>query len=234
MTIQLTEYVRKPFVVQAVQVTADNMDEVARWCSGTVKKSDTSKDGGLPADADVYYIKVEVKRPLEDRQTRAHIGDFVLAAGQSFKVYTEYSFNKSFMPHEPKVAPKSTPKKPFSNQSNRRPRPKPPTTGPRPTPPAAGPDLSPITVANGVQVSATGTDVGVTPIHSDQLTLVQFHDAGFPDEPSEMRETHIQAAENVGLTPAQVQGVLNIYSKVPTPADVYNHQMYNTAMYPTD
>lgn len=182
MTLHLDEYVRKPFVVQAARVTAENIDEVATWCGGKVK-SEPNAGGGV--EGDVYFIKVDVKRPLDDRQTRAYIGDYVLSAGRSFKVYTEHAFKKSFDPHVPvsTAAPKRT---------GRTPRPR-----PRPTQP--GPDLSPI-----------GSDTGV---HPAQMTLVSFQDAGFPNEPVEMREEHIQAAENVGLSPAQVQSVLSIYNK---------------------
>jgi hypothetical protein len=87
-------YSRKPFDVEAVELSPDNIDEVAQWCGGEVRTSDLSKQGGL--EGYQQYIKVPVKRPLNDRQTRAYYGDWVVAAGGSFKVYTPKAFISSF------------------------------------------------------------------------------------------------------------------------------------------
>ena len=86
MSFETHKYNRKPFSVDAVQVTADNIHEVAKWCMGKVE---TENDGRL-------YIKVKVRRPLTDRQTKAYIGDWVLYAGTGFKVYTDRAFTGSF------------------------------------------------------------------------------------------------------------------------------------------
>lgn len=87
------KFVRKPFEVEAAQVTAENLEEVAAWCRGTVN---TDGPGGTePGDA---YVKVTVARALNERQTKAFVGDWVLQAGNGFKVYTSKAFNKSFEP----------------------------------------------------------------------------------------------------------------------------------------
>ena len=80
------KYSRKPFDVEAVKLTPENIEEVAQWCGGEVRTSDLSKSGGQ--EGYQQYIKVPVKRPLNDRQTRAYYDDWVVAAGGSFKVYT--------------------------------------------------------------------------------------------------------------------------------------------------
>lgn len=82
--VKPTQYIRKPFFVDAVQVTAENMAEAANWCEGKVI-IDTPP-----------YIKVRVKRPLAERQTRAFVGDWILSSGNGFKVYTQSSFDKNF------------------------------------------------------------------------------------------------------------------------------------------
>lgn len=83
---------RKTFEVDAVRVTADNIEEVARWCGGTVRSVAGPKPGsGRP------YIKVRVLRPLDDKQTMAFIGDWVLHAGTGYKVYGDSAFHKSFV-----------------------------------------------------------------------------------------------------------------------------------------
>ena len=101
-SIKPEKYSRKAFEVEAVEVTPQNIHEVAQWCGGEVKQSDTSKDGGREGFQE--YIKVQVKRPLSDRQTRAYYGDWVLlakagagdAGPAGFKVYTPKAFTSSF------------------------------------------------------------------------------------------------------------------------------------------
>lgn len=92
MTIQTTKFARKPFYVDAVQVTADNMEEVALWCQGDVY----TKEARRGSDDQERYIKVRVHRAMNERQTEAYIGDWVLYAGTGFKVYTPRAFEKSF------------------------------------------------------------------------------------------------------------------------------------------
>lgn len=92
MLITPAKYVRKPFAVEAVEVTTENIADVAEWCGGEVRAS----DGRKPGQAQQQFIKVNVKRPLNDRQTRAYPGDWVLSAGTGFKVYTEKAFSGSF------------------------------------------------------------------------------------------------------------------------------------------
>lgn len=86
------KYVRKPFAVDAVQITADNINEVALWCQGEVKTNDKG-------DA---YIKVRVHNPMNDRQTMGFVGDWVLYAGKGYKVYTDKAFQNSFEQSEVK------------------------------------------------------------------------------------------------------------------------------------
>lgn len=86
--LKIEEFERLPFTVQAVLVTAENIGQVARWCHGKVR---TTGRRGIQK-----YIKVEVKRALNERQTMAYIGDWVLKAGSGFKVYTPKAFEESF------------------------------------------------------------------------------------------------------------------------------------------
>lgn len=97
MTIRTIRFVRKPLIVDAVQVTDENIYEVAKWCSGFV---DIAKRYNRP---EAQYVKVDVLRPGNIRQTRAFVGDWVLRAGTSYKVYTQKAFASSFevSPHPP-------------------------------------------------------------------------------------------------------------------------------------
>lgn len=85
------KFVRKPFYVEGVQVTAENMAEVAKWCQGDIRGFKPGGEGEL-----TDYIKVRVLRPLNERQTMAFVGDWVLYAGTGYKVYTVKAFLHSF------------------------------------------------------------------------------------------------------------------------------------------
>lgn len=85
--------VRKPFEVEAVEVTEENLTDVAKWCSGDVVAEGNERQR--------LFIKVRVARALNERQTKAYPGDWVLYAGTGFKVYTAKAFHKTFEPKLP-------------------------------------------------------------------------------------------------------------------------------------
>jgi len=94
--VETTRFARRAFYVEAVQVTLDNMSAVTEWCGGVVESMDSRN--GL-----TNYVKVPVSNPASDRQTRAFLGDWVLKAGTTFKVYTAKAFESSFEPtNEPR------------------------------------------------------------------------------------------------------------------------------------
>lgn len=86
MSVTPEIYVRKPFNVEAVQVTEENLQEIADWCNGELRQT----ADGTP------FVKVDVQRPLSTRQTRGFVGDWILFAGRGFKVYTQKAFEGSF------------------------------------------------------------------------------------------------------------------------------------------
>lgn len=87
MTIQTQKFARKPFYVDAIQVTEENMQQVAQWCDGTIQGTDAGEN----------FIKVKVNRPLNERQTQAFVNDWILfMSGGGFKIYTPKAFNHSF------------------------------------------------------------------------------------------------------------------------------------------
>lgn len=117
------KFARKPFYVDAVRISEENMEEVAQWCKGEIQVD--------PQEG--RHIKVRVLRPMNERQTTAFVGDWILDGGTGFKVYTAKAFDKSFekvktlskaqadeagikVPHEPSRKPNSfrpnRPKKP--------------------------------------------------------------------------------------------------------------------------
>lgn len=91
--IETATYVRKPFEVEAVEVTDANIEQVAEWCQGTLQIEENGRQ----------FIKVRVARALNERQTKAYAGDWVLYAGTGFKVYTPKAFKKTFVLKESTV-----------------------------------------------------------------------------------------------------------------------------------
>jgi hypothetical protein len=82
---------RKSFDVDYVEVTDENMVEVAAWCGGRV----VAANGEVAA-----HIHVSDKNTMNSRQKKAYVGDLVLRQGTSFKSFTQKSFKRSFDPTE--------------------------------------------------------------------------------------------------------------------------------------
>ena len=89
--MKITKFARKSFQVEGVQVTAENINEVAEWCGGDIRYRRGNK---TPED---MYIYVNVVRPLNERQKRAYLGNWVLKSDRGWKVFTENAFNESFV-----------------------------------------------------------------------------------------------------------------------------------------
>jgi hypothetical protein len=101
MMIETQKYERNPFPVQAVQVDEHNVQDVADWCAGSVNG---------PKGA--QYVKVNVFKPMNDRQTQAFVGDWVLyAESGGFKVYPDKAFKKNFTLSDETVHIQETPEK---------------------------------------------------------------------------------------------------------------------------
>ena len=88
--IETRKYVRKPFEVRALQVTEENFEEVAKWCGGSIVTTRS------PEGETKRYIKVNVSRPLNERQTQAYVGDWLLEADKGLKVYADGPFVRNF------------------------------------------------------------------------------------------------------------------------------------------
>jgi hypothetical protein len=86
--IETETYVRKPLEVQAIQVTEENMFDVAKWCGGRIQIS--------VEDEKTKFVGVSVLNPLSIRQTEAYVGDWVLKSDTGYKVYTTKAFKQGF------------------------------------------------------------------------------------------------------------------------------------------
>lgn len=89
MQLATTRFMRKPFFVDGIEVTLDNMKAVAEWCHGHVVEN-TEKP----------FVRVPVFRASNRRQTEAYIGFWVLISKhrgeRSFKVYDPEWLNEHF------------------------------------------------------------------------------------------------------------------------------------------
>ncbi len=83
--LETTKWQRKPLLVDVVEVTEGNMEAVAVWTHGKVTVEGPQR-----------FIKIDVPRALNERQEKAFVGDRVLFAGRSFKIYTPQAFLDSF------------------------------------------------------------------------------------------------------------------------------------------
>lgn len=96
-TTKPARYQRKPFFVDAMNVTATNFLAIAQWSKGIVHNKDGSAvEPGQ--DPNEQYIKINVDRPQNPRETRAYIGDWVVRTERGFKIYRRSQFLKFFVP----------------------------------------------------------------------------------------------------------------------------------------
>jgi len=87
--IKIEQFRRKTFDVDAVQVTPENLEDVAKWCGGDVR---TEQQKGK----NVRFVKVRVYKALDEEQTKAFPGNFVVYMGSGYKVYKYNAFMRTF------------------------------------------------------------------------------------------------------------------------------------------
>lgn len=85
------EFVRKPYVLKAVQVTKANFEEIAEMI-GTII---TPKNGGKP------YI--ETDRQKVPFVTRVYVGFWMTVKGTSIRCYSPRTFREQFVQNTPDI-----------------------------------------------------------------------------------------------------------------------------------
>lgn len=105
--MEIEKYARKPFEVQAVQVTLDNYEKVAEWCGGTPEMAPAKMMGTTTL---LPCVRVPSENQAGDRgKLSAYLGNWVVELNGKFRVYKHDSFTKVF----DKVKP---PKKPATRE----------------------------------------------------------------------------------------------------------------------
>ena len=92
ISMQFTTFVRKPFVVEAVEVTADNIAEVAKYV-GDLREED---DG-------TQYILVD--RRLVPNIARVYTGFYMTKMGKNVRCYSRKIFRDQFIEEDENVKP---------------------------------------------------------------------------------------------------------------------------------
>jgi hypothetical protein len=100
MGIVTRKYVRKPLIVDAIQVTVENFEELAAWCQGTIVNNDGTEPMG-EVDPSSQHIHVRVHNPRSGRQTKAFVGDWILYTERGYKIYNTKAFTGTFVPYKP-------------------------------------------------------------------------------------------------------------------------------------
>lgn len=90
MTIEYNQYVRKPFVVEAVEITEENIEEVAEFVGEVRTKEDGSK-----------FIFVD--RRLVPNVFRVYPGHFMTRMGDNIRCYSKRVFNEQFVHMQPEI-----------------------------------------------------------------------------------------------------------------------------------
>lgn len=90
--MEFTTYVRKPFLVQAVEITAENIREVAKYI-GEVRE----REDGTP------YILVEQR--LVPNVDKVYIGFFMTKIGENVHCYSRRIFREQFVKEDENIRP---------------------------------------------------------------------------------------------------------------------------------
>lgn len=88
MSLSPVKFVRKPTYVHAIQITAENIADITRWSGGDLR--------GTEEDSEHRFIKIKAFRPVNDRQSKGFVGDWMVLSGNNFKVYTSKAFDKLY------------------------------------------------------------------------------------------------------------------------------------------
>lgn len=94
MDVVTQKYLRKPLVVDAVQVTKENFEAIAAWCQSEIVNNDGSEVTKVNPGG--QHIRVRVHNPKTPRQTKAYVGDWILYTDKGYKIYTQRAFEASF------------------------------------------------------------------------------------------------------------------------------------------
>lgn len=95
--MDVQEYDRRAFSVNAVEVTMQNVQEVAEWCGGTVGEVKTKLVGAWTM---LPMIELNGSGESKGRVFKALLGHYVVELNGSFRVYKPQTFRALFVKKE--------------------------------------------------------------------------------------------------------------------------------------
>lgn len=85
--MEFTNFVRRPFKVEAVRITAENIDQIA------------SAIGTIRMKGDEKFIVIDKR--IVPNMPRAYIGWWVTRFNDNYRCYSNKIFNEQFIPYTP-------------------------------------------------------------------------------------------------------------------------------------
>lgn len=95
--MEIREFERRPFTVSAVQVTLENVEEVANWCGGKVEMEKVKLVG---TETELPCIRLQSQNKQE---FTASLGHWIVELKGSFRTYKAPAFDASFVEKRPTV-----------------------------------------------------------------------------------------------------------------------------------
>jgi hypothetical protein len=86
-------FTRKPFAVNAVQVTLQNIQEVAEWCNGTIEYRQTKM---MNTTIDLPFIVLKGLSNTRGQDPEAAFGHWVVELKGKFRTYKPQQFETTF------------------------------------------------------------------------------------------------------------------------------------------
>lgn len=90
-TMETQKYMRRPFAVEAVQVSPSNCDEIAKWCGGKIEQRPYKMLG-----FDGVMLPAIMVTESDGKVVQARIGSFVVGMNGKFRVMRKKQFHDMF------------------------------------------------------------------------------------------------------------------------------------------
>lgn len=91
--MELHKYDRKPFSVTAVELSFENLNEVAEWCKGEISTESTKI---LGTSTMLPVVTIEGLGEARGKTFVARLGYFIVELNGSFRVYKPKQFKDTF------------------------------------------------------------------------------------------------------------------------------------------
>lgn len=92
--LEIKKFSRRPFDVNAVQVTLDNIDELTEWCKGRKDQAPTKMMG---TETMLPCIKLPGQGANKKQEFTANIGSWIVEFKGNFRVYKPVQFRATFV-----------------------------------------------------------------------------------------------------------------------------------------